>query len=135
MTILRGSLLIVAALAALTACGRNRGADLEAREVGGIDSSVQAEEVLTSDGVEYQLRYQSHGLWQDAAQGAGEGQGAPVISVTLTDGRSLTVEDIPATRAVARAWCADHPEFRRDEIFGDGVVESDGTIFFSEVCD
>lgn len=90
---------------------------------------------LEADGVAYAVGYKSHGLWRDAEGSAGTDTGVPQITVARADGTALTNDEYVAARGVAKAYCAQHPEFRRDVVFGDAAVIEGGTFVFSEICD
>lgn len=131
-------LLIVGALA-LSGCGllgrtaaRAPAPELPPDEVG---APAQNRASLSAGGVDYVVEYRSHGLWRDANGTAGANVGAPQVTVGRADGTALTETDILAARGVAKAYCAENPGFRRDVIFGDGVVIEEGRVVFSEICD
>lgn len=129
---------MLAAAVALSGCGMlNRVSARTApeRPAEAIGSAAQDVDRFTSGGADYTVEYRSHGLWRDAMGNAGADAGAPQITVGRADGTPLTEDDILAARGVAKAYCAENPQFRRDTIFGDGVVVEDGKVIFSEICD
>jgi uncharacterized protein YceK len=136
------SLLLLTAGLALAGCGavsqltgRMAAAGQAERPAQAIDSAAQSSGQLSAGGVDYALEYRSHGLWRDASGAAGADVGAPQITVRRADGTALTDDDILAARGVAKAWCSENPQFRRDTIFGDAAVVENGAVVFSEICD
>ncbi|MAM61714.1 hypothetical protein [Maritimibacter sp. UBA3975] len=135
-------LILLTAGLALTGCGavsqltgRMAAAGQAERPADGVDAAAQTRGQLSAGGVDYALAYRSHGLWRDASGAAGAEVGAPQITVARADGTPLTSDDILAARGVAKAWCSENPQFRRDTIFGDAAVVEDGAVVFSEICD
>lgn len=129
---------MLAAAVALSGCGMLNRVSARAtpeRPADVIGSAAQDADQLSAGGVEYSVEYRSHGLWRDQNGNAGADAGAPQITVGRVDGTPLTGDDILAARGVAKAYCAENPQFRRDTIFGDGVVVEDGKVIFSEICD
>ncbi|MEC7764214.1 MAG: hypothetical protein VX874_20090 [Pseudomonadota bacterium] len=129
---------LVGAVLATSGCGmlnRMSARSAPERPADAIGAAAQASDRLSAGGVDYSVEYRSHGLWRDQNGNAGADAGAPQITVERADGTPLTDSDILAARGVAKAYCAENPQFRRDTIFGDGVVVEDGKVIFSEICD
>jgi hypothetical protein len=101
-----------------------------------VASGVQHSGVLMSGGTAYAVTYTSHGLWRDQAGNAGAGQAVPQVTVARADGQPITQgAREKQARQVAKAYCLDHPEFSRQDMFGDGMVLENGAVIYSEICD
>ncbi|MZR13988.1 hypothetical protein GQE99_13280 [Maritimibacter sp. DP07] len=131
-------ILFVGAALALSGCAvidRVSARTTPERPADAVGAAAQDSDVMSAGGVDYVVEYRANGLWRDASGTAGPEVGAPQITVARADGTMLVADDILAARGVAKAYCAENPQFRRDTIYGDGVVIEDGKVIFSEICD